>query len=74
MGKLLAECRQLGNPKQLNRFLDGSGVLAKGGKTLEQRAAKRVEAILAEHKPKPLPKDITEAVHAVVERAEAEYA
>ncbi len=48
--------------------------LAKGGKTLEQRAAERVEAILAEHKPEPLPKDVAKAVHAIVERAETQYA
>jgi trimethylamine--corrinoid protein Co-methyltransferase len=48
--------------------------LAKGGKTLEQRAAERVEKILAEHKPEPLPQDVARAVHAIVERAEAHYA
>lgn len=46
---------------------------AKGGKTLEQRAAERVEAILAEHKPDPLPEDVAQAVHAIVERAKAQY-
>jgi trimethylamine:corrinoid methyltransferase-like protein len=40
---------------------------------LEQRAAERVEEILAEHKPEPLPEDVARAVHAIVERAEAEY-
>ena len=47
--------------------------LSKGGKTLEQRAAERVEAILVEHKPEPLPKDVAQRVHAIVERAEAQY-
>lgn len=47
--------------------------LARGGKTLGQRAAERVEGILAEHTPEPLPKDVARAVHAVVERAEAAY-
>ena len=47
--------------------------LAKGGKTLEQRAAERVEEMLAEHKPEPLPKDVAQAVHAIVERAEVKY-
>ncbi len=46
--------------------------LAKGGKTLGQRAAERVEAILSEHRPEPLPKDVAQAVHAIVERAEAQ--
>ena len=31
---------------------------AKGGKTLAQRAAERVENILAEHKPEPLPNEV----------------
>jgi len=47
--------------------------IAKGGKTLGERAAERVDAILAEHKPKPLPEDVTSAVHAIVERAAARY-
>lgn len=47
--------------------------LAKGGKTLGQRANDRVEAILAEHMPEPLPPDVAEAVHAIVERAEKQY-
>ena len=47
---------------------------AQGAKTLEQRAAERVEEILAEHKPEPLPEDVAQAVHAVVERAEAQFA
>jgi trimethylamine--corrinoid protein Co-methyltransferase len=47
--------------------------LAQGGKTLEQRAAERVERILAEHKPEPLPRHIAQAVHGIVERAEAQY-
>jgi trimethylamine--corrinoid protein Co-methyltransferase len=47
--------------------------LSRGGKTLGERAAERVKAVLAQHKPEPLPEDITKAVHAVVERAEAQY-
>jgi len=46
---------------------------AQGAKTLEQRAAERVEKILAEHKPELLPKDVAQAVHAIVERSEAVY-
>jgi trimethylamine--corrinoid protein Co-methyltransferase len=46
---------------------------ASGAKTLEQRAAEKVEKILAKHRPEPLPADVAQAVHAVVERAEAEY-
>jgi len=45
--------------------------LKKGGKTLGQRAAERVETILVSHKPEPLPPDAARAVHAIVERAAA---
>jgi trimethylamine--corrinoid protein Co-methyltransferase len=48
------------------------GWLAKGGTTLAERAAERVTSILAEHKPEPLPDDVAQAVHAIVERAEAQ--
>jgi len=47
------------------------GWLAKGSKTLAERAAERVSTILAQHKPEPLPEDAARAVHAIVERAEA---
>jgi trimethylamine--corrinoid protein Co-methyltransferase len=49
------------------------GWLSRGGKTLAERAAERVEAILAKHQPEPLPEDVAKAVHAIVERAEAEH-
>jgi hypothetical protein len=32
-----------------------------------------VEKILGEHRPEPLPEDVALAVHAVVERAEAQF-
>ena len=44
-----------------------------GGKSLGERAAERVEKILAEHQPEPLPEEVARAVHAVVERAEAQF-
>jgi len=47
---------------------------AQGAKTLEQRAAERVAEILVEHKPEPLPKEVAQAVHAIVERATAQFA
>jgi trimethylamine--corrinoid protein Co-methyltransferase len=47
--------------------------LAQGAKTLEQRAAERVETILSDHKPEPLPQDVAQAVRAIVERAETLY-
>jgi trimethylamine--corrinoid protein Co-methyltransferase len=45
----------------------------RGGKTLGQRAAERVDIILAEHKPEPLPEDVARVVHAIVERAEVQH-
>jgi trimethylamine--corrinoid protein Co-methyltransferase len=48
--------------------------LARGGTTLEQRAARTVEAILADHAPEPLGPEQAAAVAAVVRAAEARYA
>jgi trimethylamine--corrinoid protein Co-methyltransferase len=48
--------------------------LSKGGATLAERAAERVETILAEHKPEALPPDVAQKVRAIVERAEKMYA
>ena len=42
------------------------GWVKKGGKDLGQRATEKVDKILAEHKPEPLPKDIAAALHKVV--------
>jgi trimethylamine--corrinoid protein Co-methyltransferase len=47
--------------------------LAAGGKGLAERAAQRVAKILDEHKPQALPAEVSQAVHAVVERAEAQF-
>lgn len=46
------------------------GWLADGGTTLAERATERVETILAEHKPEPLPEEVARTIHAIVERAE----
>ena len=43
---------------------------AAGGKSLVERAAERVEQILVEHKPEPLPDDVAQAIKAIVRRAE----
>jgi trimethylamine--corrinoid protein Co-methyltransferase len=43
---------------------------AAGGKSLAERAAERVNQILAEHQPESLPDDLAQAVKAVVRRAE----
>jgi trimethylamine--corrinoid protein Co-methyltransferase len=47
--------------------------LSKGGKTMAQRAADRVEAILGSHKPQPLPADLAQALRSVVERATQQH-
>ena len=44
--------------------------LARGSKTLEQRAAARVQDVLDKHTPVPLSKDAAQAVRAIVRRAE----
>jgi trimethylamine--corrinoid protein Co-methyltransferase len=41
-----------------------------GGKSLGERAAERVEEILAEHEPEPLPDDVAQSLQAIVQRAE----
>jgi trimethylamine:corrinoid methyltransferase-like protein len=41
----------------------------KGGKTLAQRSADKVEALLATHQPEPLSAAAATAGHAIVERA-----
>jgi trimethylamine--corrinoid protein Co-methyltransferase len=46
---------------------------ARGSKSLAERAADRVTKILAEHTPDPLPQDVAQDLHAVVERAEAQF-
>jgi trimethylamine--corrinoid protein Co-methyltransferase len=43
---------------------------AQGSKTLAQRAAERVDEILAEHQVQPLPDDVAQKVKAIVRRAE----
>lgn len=43
----------------------------RGSTTMEQRAAKMVDDILAKHKPEPLPPEIQKAVHGIVVREQA---
>jgi trimethylamine--corrinoid protein Co-methyltransferase len=64
-----AHFRERWYPKLINRD-NYDNWQAKGGKDLGQRAAERVKEILAEHKAEPLPDDVAQAVHAIVERAE----
>ncbi len=44
-----------------------NGWTKKGSKSLGERASEKVNKILSEHKPEPLPKDVAKAVHAVLE-------
>ncbi|MEE8391663.1 MAG: trimethylamine methyltransferase family protein, partial [Anaerolineae bacterium] len=46
---------------------------AAGGQSLGERAAERVEKILADHQPEPLPEDVAQKVKAVVRRAEKRF-
>ncbi len=46
---------------------------SRGGKSILQRAAERVEEILATHKPPLLPAEVAAEVHAVVDRAVQRY-
>jgi trimethylamine---corrinoid protein Co-methyltransferase len=55
-------------PNLIERFNYGQWQ-AKGGKTLAERAADKVEKILATHQPPLLSEDAAQAVHAIVERA-----
>jgi len=48
--------------------------LAKGGQSLGERAAERVDKILAKHKTEPLPEEVRQKIHAVVRRAKAQFA
>jgi trimethylamine---corrinoid protein Co-methyltransferase len=41
----------------------------KGGQTLLERASARVEKLLAEHQPEPLPQDVKVKLRRIVERA-----
>jgi trimethylamine--corrinoid protein Co-methyltransferase len=44
------------------------GWVKKGSQTLAERAARRVDEILASHKPDPLPDGVKQAIRAIVER------
>ena len=50
-----------------------SGWQNKGALNLGQRAAKRVDQILSEHKPEPLPESVQKELQAVVQRATQKY-
>ncbi len=45
-----------------------------GGLSLGERAAKRVDTILEEHQPEPLPEDVQKELRAIIQRAEEKFA
>ncbi len=61
----LKHFRERWYPKLFDRS-NYNGWKSKGEKSLGKRASESVEQILAEHKPEPLPKDVADAVHAIV--------
>jgi trimethylamine--corrinoid protein Co-methyltransferase len=44
--------------------------LRNGGKNLSERAAEKIEKILAEHKPEPLPAQVKDKIHEIVRGAQ----
>jgi trimethylamine--corrinoid protein Co-methyltransferase len=46
----------------------------RGATTMEERAAKQVEKILASHEPEPLPQDVQRGIREIVEREQARVA
>ena len=63
-----AHYRERWYPTLIERFNYGQWE-KKGGQTLAQRAADKVESILAAHRPVPLSEDAAKAIHAIMERA-----
>jgi trimethylamine--corrinoid protein Co-methyltransferase len=54
-----------------SKLADKGGYAAwekRGSTTMEERAAKMIDDLLARHKPEPLPEDIQKAIHEVVLR------
>ena len=66
----LAHYRERWYPSLIDR-LSHSAWAARGGTTLAERAAARVDRILAEHEPPPLSEDATRAIAGILERATA---
>jgi trimethylamine--corrinoid protein Co-methyltransferase len=64
----LAHFRERWYPTLIERY-NYRGWLDKGGQDLGQRAAARVEQILAEHQPEPLPADVQRRLREIVQRA-----
>ncbi len=62
--------REAWTPELLDRT-DHKTWQAAGSKTLGERAAARVEEILSDHQPEPLPTGVRQELRSIVERAEA---
>jgi trimethylamine:corrinoid methyltransferase-like protein len=72
IAQAVAHFRERWYPSLIDRQ-DDDNWRSHGAKTMERRAAVKVEAILSKHEPDPLPQDAAQAVRAIVGRAEAEY-
>ena len=66
----LAHYRERWYPSLIDR-LSHSAWRAKGARTMGERAAARVDELLAAHKPPPLPGEASTAIAEILERAEA---
>jgi trimethylamine--corrinoid protein Co-methyltransferase len=64
----LAHFRERWYPTLIERY-NYESWLTRGGQDLGQRAAARVDEILAEHQPEPLPADVRERLRGIVQRA-----
>lgn len=68
----LAHFRERWYPTLIERY-DHAGWLARGGQDLERRASTRVDEILSEHQPEPLPSDVQKRLREIVQRAREEF-
>ncbi len=66
----IAHYRERWYPSLIDR-LSHSAWQARGARTMGERAAARVDELLASHKPPPLPGEAVVAIAEILERAEA---
>jgi trimethylamine--corrinoid protein Co-methyltransferase len=71
-GHTLGHFRQRWYPTLIERS-NYEGWLNNGGQDLGRRAARRVERLLAEHKPEPLPADVQKRLREIVQRATEQF-
>ncbi|MGD9029832.1 MAG: trimethylamine methyltransferase family protein [Anaerolineae bacterium] len=69
----LVHFRERWYPVLIERY-DRQSWLAQGGRNLEQRAAARVDEVLDQHRPEPLPADVQRCLRDIVQRATEESA